>query len=173
MIYFRHGRTDTTYQDKQDRPEWWKSCDPKRHRVLSDEGRLQMQTVGAHIRALQLPVAKVVTSEYCRAVDSALLLQLMPIAQNPALNYADAQRFMKRFDPQIADGYRALLSERPPPGKNTILVGHVHGINPQIDVVFSQLQESEAAVIRPLGDGKFEVVGRLTVDKWVKRGSDD
>ncbi|HXD53007.1 MAG TPA: hypothetical protein VN689_13995, partial [Burkholderiales bacterium] len=59
VLYFRHGKTDTTYQDKQDKPEWWKSCDPRRHRPLSDEGRAQMNSIGMNLRALRIPVAKV------------------------------------------------------------------------------------------------------------------
>ena len=166
VIYIRHGRTDTTYQDKQDKPEWWKSCDPKRHRILSDEGRAQMLAIGSHLRALRIPVAKVLTSEYCRGVDSGLLLQVMPVDSEPAMNYADAQRFMKRTDAEIAAGLRGLVSQKPPPGKNTVLVGHVQGTNPPIDQVFISLQEAEAAIIRPLGEGKFEVVGRVTAEKW-------
>ena len=169
VIYIRHGRTDTTYQDKQDKPEWWKSCDPKRHRLLSDDGRAQMTSIGVNLRALHIPVAKVVTSEYCRAIDSALLLQLMPLTQDPAMNYADAQRYVKRTDADIGNGLRSLVSEKPPAGKNTVLVGHVHGYQPPIDQVFISIQEAEAAIIRPLGEGKFEVVGRVTVDKWSLR----
>jgi phosphohistidine phosphatase SixA len=169
VIYIRHGRTDPSYQDKQDRPEWWKSCDPKRHRLLSDDGRAQMLSIGANLRALQIPVGKVVTSEYCRAVDSGLLLQLMPVSQDPGMNYADAQRVARRSDPEIHAALRALISEKPPPGKNTILVGHVQGINPPVDQVFVALQEAEAAIVRPLGDGKFEIVGRVPVDKWALR----
>ena len=169
IIYIRHGRTDTTYQDKQDKPEWWKSCDPRRHRLLSDDGRAQMASIGTNLRALQIPVAKVVTSEYCRAIDSGLLLQLMPVVQEPRMNYADAQRYVKRTDADIASGFRALVSERPPEGKNTVLVGHVHGYQPPIDQVFLTIQEAEAAIVRPLGDGKFEIVGRVTVDKWALR----
>jgi phosphohistidine phosphatase SixA len=169
VIYIRHGRTDTTYQDKQDKPEWWKSCDPKRHRLLSDDGRAQMTSIGNNLRALHVPVAKVVTSEYCRALDSGLLLQLMPVLQDPKLNYADAQRYVKRTDMDIANGFRTLVSEKPPTGKNTILVGHVHGYQPPIDQVFISIQEAEAAIVRPLGDGKFEIVGRVTVDKWALR----
>ncbi len=169
VLYFRHGRTDASNQDRQDKPEWWKSCDPKRHRLLSDEGRAQMETVGSNMRALKIPVAKVFTSEYCRAVDSALLLQLMPITQSAVLNYADAQRYVKRNDAQIIAELRTLFSEKPLEGKNTILVGHVLGVNPPIDPVFSQLVEAEAIVMKPLGEGKFDIVGRVTVDKWAKR----
>jgi broad specificity phosphatase PhoE len=169
VIYIRHGRTDPSYQDKQDKPEWWKSCDPKRHRVLSDDGRAQMLSIGVNLRALQIPVAKVVTSEYCRAVDSGLLLQVMPVSQDPGMNYADAQRFVKRSDQEIQGALRALISEKPPSGKNTILVGHVQGLNPPVDQVFISLQEAEAAIVRPHGEAKFEIVGRVPVDKWALR----
>ena len=169
VVYIRHGRTDATNQDKQDKPEWWKSCDPRRHRLLSDDGRNQMQSIGANMRALRIPVGKVITSEYCRATDSGLLLQLMPIATDPALNYADAHRYLKRNDAQIIADLRKLLSAKPAAGKNTILVGHVHGVNPPLDQAFSSIQEAESVVVRPLGDDKFEVVGRVTVEKWALR----
>lgn len=169
VLYLRHGKTEPTFQDKQDKPDWWKSCDSRRHRPLSDEGRAQMDKLGVQLRELRVPVAKVVTSEYCRAVDSGLLLQLRPIIQDSALNYADAQRYVQRSDVQIAAGFRALFSEQPPAGQNTLLIGHVHGFNPQIDPVFSQFQEAEAVVMKPGGEGKFEIVGRITVDKWALR----
>jgi phosphohistidine phosphatase SixA len=169
VVYIRHGRTDATYQDKQDKPEWWKSCDPRRHRPLSDDGRNQMQSIGANMRAWRIPVGTVITSEYCRALDSGLLLQLMPIATDPGLNYADAHRYQKHSDAQISADLRRLLSAKPLAGKNTILVGHVHGMNPPLDQAFSSIQEAESVIVRPLGDDKFEVVGRATVEKWALR----
>jgi phosphohistidine phosphatase SixA len=169
VLYVRHGKTEPVFQDKQDKPNWWKLCDTRGQRPLSDEGRAQMMNIGTQMRELRLPVAKVITSEYCRAVDSGLLLQLMPIVQDAALNYTDAQRFVKRSDAQMAAGLRAVFSEPPPVGRNVILVGHVHGFNPPIDPVFSQMQEAETVVMKPQGEGKFEIVGRITVDKWALR----
>ena len=49
------------------------------------------------------------------------------------------------------------------------LVGHVHGVNPPLDQAFSAIQEAESVIVRPLGDDKFEVVGRVSVDKWALR----
>lgn len=169
VLYLRHGKTDSTFQDKQDKPEWWKSCDTRSHRPLSDEGRAQMLGIGRQMRELRIPVANVLSSEYCRAVDSALLLQLMPIATDPALNYADAQRYLKRNDVQMASGLRALFSTAPPAQRNTILVGHVHGFNPPLDALFSQVQEAETIVLKPLGEDKFEIIGRIAFDKWALR----
>ncbi len=169
VLYIRHGKTDSTFQDKQDKPEWWKTCDTRGHRTLSDEGRAQMLGIGTQMRELRISVAKVLSSEYCRAVDSALLLQLMPIVTEPLLNYADAQRFVKRNDVQMATGIRSLFATAPPPRRNIILVGHVHGFNPPIDPVFSQMQEAETVVLKPAAEGKFEIVGRITFDKWSLR----
>lgn len=169
ILYVRHGKTDSTFQDKLDKPNWWKSCDTRVHRPLSDEGRAQMMNMGNQMRELRIPVAKVVTSEYCRAVDSGLLLQIVPIVQDPALNYADAQRHLKRSDLQMAAGMRTLFSQPPPPGRNVILVAHVHGFNPALDAAFSQLAEAETVVIKPGGEGKFDIVGRIAADRWALR----
>ena len=169
LLYIRHGKTDPAFQDKQDKPNWWKTCDTRSHRPLSDEGRAQMLSIGAQMRELRIPVAKVLSSEYCRAADSAFLLQLMPVIFDPALNYTDAQRYAKRGDVLIASDLRALFSTAPPPGRNTVLVGHVHGFNPPIDLMFSQVQEAETIVIRPLAEGKFEIVGRIAWEKWALR----
>ena len=169
VVVFRHGKTEQAFQDKLDKPGWWKSCDTRSSRVLSDEGRAQMLAIGDNMRALRIPVAQVVASEYCRAFDSGLLLQLMPVAQSAMLNFPDAQRTLGRSDMQITADLRVLFSTPPPARSNIILIGHVHGFNPPIDPVFQQLQEAEAAVLRPTGEGKFEIVGRITADKWALR----
>ena len=41
--------------------------------------------------------------------------------------------------------------------------------NPAIDPAFSQLAEAESVVIKPRGEGKFDIVGRITVDRWALR----
>lgn len=169
VLYFRHGKTDVEYQDRQDRPGWWKTCNPRRHRPLSDEGRAQMETIGVNMRALRIPVAKVVTSEYCRAVDSGLLLQVMPVVHDAALNHSEAQRYAMRTDVEMVNGLRALFGDKPPAGKNTVLIGHVITVNPPLETVFTSMQEAEAVVLRPLGDGKYEIVGRVPVERWALR----
>ena len=169
ILYIRHGRTEQAFQDQQGKPRWWKSCDTRASRPLSDEGRQQMLAIGAQMRELRIPVAQVIASEYCRAFDSGLLLQLMPVTQDARLNFADAQRAVGRNEETMRTEMRVLLSTPPPAGRNTILIGHVHGFNPPIDPVLQQLVEGETAVIRPLGGGKLELVGRITVERWAER----
>lgn len=169
VLYIRHGKTEQAFQDQQGRPLWWKSCDTRASRPLSDEGRQQMLTIGAQMRELRIPVARIVTSEYCRAFDSGLLMQLMPVTQDARLNFSDAQRAVGRNDETMRNEMQALLSTPSLAGRNTILVGHVHAFNPPIDPVLQQLLEGETAVIRPLGGGKLELVGRIPVERWAER----
>ena len=169
VLYLRHGKTEYAFQDKLDKPGWWKSCDTRNSRALSDEGRAQMLAVGASIRELGIPVARVETSEYCRAFDSGLLLQLKPVATNSVLNFPDAQRTLGRSDLQMMSDLRVLFGTPAPRGANVILIGHVHGFTPPIDAVFNALFEGETAVLKPLAEGRFELVGRIRAETWALR----
>ena len=61
----------------------------------------------------------------------------------------------------------ALLAAAPKPGTNRLIVTHhfiietfVPGIRP------GDIGESEAAVVRPTGDGKMELVGKILLNDW-------
>ena len=62
-----------------------------------------------------------------------------------------------------------MVAATPKPGTNRLLVTHhfvieqlVPGIRP------GDVEESEAAVVRPTGDGKVELVGRITRGDWME-----
>ena len=65
-LYFRHAATDWSLQDEVREAGDWTSCDPSRMRQLSDAGRATARAVGKAIRALHIPVGKVLASPYCR-----------------------------------------------------------------------------------------------------------
>src|SRR5688572_22420356 len=75
-IYFRHAPTDWGQHDRVETAGDWASCDPAKMRQLSAEGRAIVRRIGDAIRALGVPVAKVLSSEYCRAWETARLLDL-------------------------------------------------------------------------------------------------
>jgi phosphohistidine phosphatase SixA len=169
VLYIRHGKTEQAFQDQPSKPRWWKSCDTRSSRPLSDEGRQQMLTLGAQMREFAIPVARVVTSEYCRAIDTGLLLQLMPITQDMRLNLIEAHRADGRDDQTARKGLLEMLSTAPPAAKNIVLVAHVTTFVQPIDPVLQQLAEGEMAVIRAGPDGRIEVVGRLPLERWLAR----
>jgi hypothetical protein len=80
-IYFRHAPTDWGQHDRVEAAGDWTSCDPAKMRQLSSEGRATARRIGDAIRALGVPVAKVLSSEYCRAWETARLLDLGPVTR--------------------------------------------------------------------------------------------
>ncbi len=60
------------------------NCSTQRN--LSDEGRAQASDIGRALRQSGLPVAQVLTSQWCRARDTATLLDLGTVHEEPGLN---------------------------------------------------------------------------------------
>lgn len=55
-------------------------------RNLDDTGREQARNTGAVIRDMGIKVTAVLTSQWCRCVDTARFLDLGPVIEEPALN---------------------------------------------------------------------------------------
>jgi hypothetical protein len=71
------------------------------------------------------------------------------------------------------DATAALLSTGPKAGTNRVLVthhfvieNHVPGITP------GDIEESEAAVVRPAGEGKVKLIGKIKLADWKALGGD-
>jgi phosphohistidine phosphatase SixA len=69
ILYFRHGKTDHNTFDS-DR-ENLKNCATQR--LLSEEGRKEMSWIGNTIRQLDINIGAVISSPYCRSIDTATL----------------------------------------------------------------------------------------------------
>ncbi len=66
---------------------WWKSCDSKLARQLSDNGILQSKTYGKIFKALKMPIKKVFSSEFCRSKQTAELMDLgLPVQIDNRIN---------------------------------------------------------------------------------------
>ena len=147
-LYFRHGATDPAGRDIQGGDY----ADCSRQRNLSAAGRRESRAAGAAIRAAGLPIGEVISSPYCRAVETATLM------------FGRAERSADVLAHAGADGkadYGALLrivSTPPPAGTLRVVVAHNA---PRI----AYLEEGEAAVVRPHGDG-FEVVAQVVAGRW-------
>jgi hypothetical protein len=69
VIYFRHATTNPEQADTSD-PKLGQ-CETQRN--LSPDGRRMATEIGGAFKTLRIPVGKVVSSPYCRAVDTAML----------------------------------------------------------------------------------------------------
>ena len=131
-------------------PNWWKSCesdcDAARAQQLNDKGRADAVAIGKAFDILRIPVGRVVSSEFCRDVTTAELMEFgPPIEQSPALTY-----FVYDEANRCADSY-ALIDQAPAQGTNTALIGHA-GFEPPCPVL-SELAAGEAAVFKSDGMG--------------------
>ena len=170
VLHWRHA-TSLTCEDRTDLgtaadpivPDWWKSCesncDVATARQLNDTGRAEATAIGKAFDILRIPVGRVVSSEFCRNVTTAELMDLgPPIEQSPALTY-----FVYDEANRCADSY-ALIAQTPAAGSNTALIGHGDFTPPC--TVLSTLDFAEAAIFKPDGSGGSVFVTRLTAAEW-------
>jgi phosphohistidine phosphatase SixA len=151
VVLIRHGLTTPGVGDPPD----FRLDDCATQRNLDDEGRREAQRVGEAFRTRGVPVERVLSSPWCRCVETARLAfggsEPWPALGNlfgRPENRAEQVRQM-----------RLRVSERPGPG-NLVLVTHgstiaaLTGINPGT---------AEMVVVTPQGGGRFAVAGRLSV----------
>lgn len=168
VIYFRHADTDFSSRDRIAAAGDWRSCDPARMRQLSDAGRAEAEAIGAAIRQAGIPVGRVVASEYCRATETAELLDLGPVEAGTAIFNLLAQDFVGGRDALLVAA-RALLNRPPPQGRNTVAVAHGNLGRALLGV---NLVQGEAAVLRPGAQDGPEVLGVLGPADWARFAQD-
>lgn len=126
-------------------------------RNLDERGREQARAIGAAIRAAGIDIDLVLTSQWCRSAETARLLGLGPVREEPALNSFFADRSSR--DAQTA-ATRALLAALPP-GETAILVSHQVNITALTGIY---PRSGEMVILSLDGDGAVSAVGRFQVD---------
>ena len=81
VLFLRHALAPGTGD-----PAHFRLEDCATQRNLSDEGRVQAAAIGTAIRASGLRVAQVLSSQWCRARETAVLLDLGPVTDETGLN---------------------------------------------------------------------------------------
>jgi phosphohistidine phosphatase SixA len=154
VLYMRHTSTDFSQNDA--RMKSFEDCAGQRN--LTDKGRAEARAVAAHIKRLGIPIGRVLASPFCRTMETARLAFGRAEATHDARGGPLRSDDPKRYEP-----LRKLLSSRP---EKTNLVISSHG-NPFAAVAGPPyLAEGEIAVVRPEGDSRFSVVGRIRLEDW-------
>ncbi len=126
-------------------------------RNLSDEGRDQAARIGARFRANGIQTARVYSSQWCRCLETARLLELGPVEELPILN-----SFFGRYE-RRARQTRAL--EEWLTGRDLdepfVLVTHQVNITALTKVYPAS---GELVVIHRSDDGEISVLGTIATD---------
>ncbi len=157
VIYFRHAATIPIPDDAD--PVVLADCATQRK--LSPAGETQARAIGQDFRRLGIPVGTVLSSPFCRALDTARLAfdqaEIAPALENLETSPDDSERENRTA------GLRRLLATPPEPGSNTVLVAHGFNISAAAQVT---IPEAGAAIFRPDGAGGFTLVATVPAEEW-------
>ena len=157
VLYFRHGATDATQADSD--PTNLANCATQRN--LTDAGRAQARSIGEAFRTLGIPVGRVLSSQYCRAVEYSQLAFGTWQAE-PSLNLTDPLGEDQKTD--SVRQMKHLLATPPETGRNTILVSHAPNIRLVANIDLPV--EGEAAIFRVDVLGVSTFVMRVMPTDW-------
>lgn len=150
VVMIRHGLTDPGVGD----PPNFRVGDCGTQRNLNEEGRRESRRLGDALRMRNVPVGQVLSSPWCRCVDTARLAFGREAEVHPALGNVFGRH--DREATQLLDLRK--LVRAPAAGGNLFLVTHgsttlaLTGVSPAT---------AEMVVLTPQADGGFRVAGRL------------
>ena len=155
VLYMRHASTDFSKNDSA--MTSYEDCANQRN--LTDKGRDEARAIGEHINRLGIPIGAVLASPFCRTMETARLAfgsaqPMQEVRGGPA----------RSEDPKRYEGLRKLLSASVPKGQNLVISSHGNPFHAVAGPPY--LAEGEMAVVRPQGDSRFAVVGRVRLEDW-------
>jgi len=135
-------------------PPGFKLDDCTTQRNLSTAGREQARAIGRSLRQADIPVDRVLSSEWCRCLETAELMAVGPVDTLPALN--SFHDFPERERPQMA-ALRIWVATTEPQG-TAILVTHQVVIRVLVGI---PARSGEIVVVEPYDDSTVTLIGRI------------
>ncbi|MEO7964556.1 MAG: histidine phosphatase family protein [Gemmatimonadaceae bacterium] len=155
-ILLRHARTDRSFKEEIA----YVPAERSAQRNVSDDGVKDAKLMGIVLRKYNIPLGEIITSPMFRTRETAEYAAGYATAASTSTTMA-----LRTFP--ITDETAKVVTAAVNPGTNRLLVTHhfvieqlVPGIKP------GDVNESEAAIVRPTGDGKVMLVGRITLADW-------
>lgn len=124
-------------------------------RNLSEQGRTQAKQIGAEFRNRNIKIARILSSQWCRCLETAKLMNLGKVELFPAVNsfFSDSSKAAR----QTAIVRKLIVDNRNTKGA-IIIVTHQVNITAITDIV---PQSGEAVILKADRQGKVQIVGRI------------
>jgi len=136
-------------------PDNFRIGDCSTQRNLDDRGREQARTIGDWLRSNGITSARVYSSQWCRCLETAELLELGSVTELPALN--SFFELTQDREPNLK-ALRKFIAEQPADGVLIILVTHLVTISAIAD---EGVSSGEGVLLKLNRDAPYEMVGRL------------
>lgn len=153
---------NTTY------PDWWKRCDnfcpmgqmaTATARQLNTTGTMEAMAIGTSLKQKGIPFTRMVTSEFCRNVTTAQLMDLVPVAN---LEQKQEVTYYVYDEANRCNNSMAIAATEPLGDGNTGVIGHAGFVCTTLD----SLAWAEAAIYKPNGMGGSTYITRVKWNEW-------
>jgi broad specificity phosphatase PhoE len=124
-------------------------------RNLDDRGRDQAKNIGNWLRTRGIDSARIYSSQWCRCLETAKLLEMGPVTELPALN--SFYELTENREPNLK-ALRKFISQQPSNGVLIILVTHFVTISA---IANEGVSSGEGVLLKLNEDRPYEIVGRL------------
>ena len=163
VIVVRHG---ATHPDQAD-TEPLNLDNVAKQRQLNDKGRADARAVGEVLTRAGIPIGRVYSSRFQRAVETARLIAgKEPEATNDVTE--GGQVVSPNENARRMQALRAMAGRVPEAGTNTLIVTHKPNILDAFGKDWFEIREGEASIFKPDGAGKYQLIGRVQIDDWEK-----
>jgi len=152
VVLLRHVKAGGVDSDEFD------LADCRTQREVGAAGRAQAQELAARFHQAGITEARVLSSQWCRALQTAELLKLGPVSEEAGLNYF---HWKLGSEEEMNSRLQALIAglEAPPPGAPLVLVSHTTAF---AAIGREAPPSGGGLVLRPNGTTKPDVVGAIT-----------
>ncbi len=151
VVLLRHAATEAGTGD----PPGFRLDDCETQRNLSDVGRAQAAQLGDLFRTQGISIRQVLSSQYCRCLETAELMNLGTVEPAPMLNSIFEDRTNEAA--QTGQVRQQIFEHR---GRAGVLLMVTHAVNIRA-VSGVSVRPGEAVIVRGTSEGDLEVVGRL------------
>ena len=160
VIYLRHTTTEIDYADQADPNMSLDDCSTQR--MLNTQGIAEAEAIGAGFEANDIVIGKVITSEYCRAKDTATIAfgEIDTVDSN--LNFLPFEDYTEEQLDTYHDRVAPMLSTGTDNG-NKVIVGHDDPFEGTTNIYPDP--QGTAYVIDPKGDS-FKIIAKMQPNDW-------
>jgi phosphohistidine phosphatase SixA len=163
VIVFRHAPTNRDQADT-DPLDY---SDTAHQRLLSDKGRDVAKQVGDAFRTFGIPIGRIYTSKYDRAVETGKLIGGTEVVTTLDVTEGGLVATPIENDRRAA-ALRLMVETMPEAGKNTIIVTHKPNLVDAFGAEWVSSKDAEASVFKPDGSGQPVLVARLQAADWIR-----